>query len=174
MNTVRVKVILVGNSAVGKTSLVRRYVSNEFSERHIETLGARVEKRTISLPNAQVEMMIWDLAGEQDASNLKQSFVQGANGVLYVGDIANCESLKSLEHYASHCRSLLEQPIEFLLLNKSDLGPAEGAVAIVDTLDLNTHWSLSAKTGDRVEAMFNDLAARLLSRLDAEPEAGEN
>jgi len=144
---------------------VRRYISNEFSERHVETLGVRVEKRLEDTANAMVELMLWDLAGNRDGQSWDPGFIGGATVVLYVVDQSNPTSFNSFNKFIAATREQTDAPMSRLLLNKSDLEPAPELQTMLDNLDAN--WSLgspyrvSAKMGDNVSQVFADIAEHL-------------
>lgn len=165
MKHIRAKVILLGRSGVGKTSLVRRYISNEFSERHVETLGVRVEKRVETMADAKVELMLWDLAGGRDGDTWDQGFVAGAAATLYVVDQSDPNSFADFQQFIAATREQVKTPISRLLLNKSDLTPAAELPAMLASLDANsgfgTPQNVSAKLGDNVAQVFADIAQQL-------------
>src|SRR5256884_8127756 len=103
MQRIKTKVCLVGEAAVGKTSLIRRFVQDDFDDRYITTLGAKVSKREIvfDMPNRkqiQMDITIWDIMGEKGFRDLlKEAFFHGAKGVLAVADLTRRRELKNLE-----------------------------------------------------------------------------
>src|SRR3989449_8836289 len=97
----KVKICLVGEGAVGKTSLIRRFIQDQFDDRYISTLGAKVSKKEIRVdgPNGgvDVDMTIWDIMGEKGVRELlKEAYFHGAQGVLAVGDLTRKEKLDDL------------------------------------------------------------------------------
>jgi len=97
----KTKVCLVGEAAVGKTSMIRRYVLDEFEDKYITTLGAKVSKKELAfdLPDkdvrVQMDMTIWDIMGEKGFRDLlKEAFFHGAKGILAVCDITRYSTLK--------------------------------------------------------------------------------
>src|SRR5712691_9656970 len=97
------KVVLLGDGGVGKTSLVRRFVVDQYSDGYITTVGTKVSKRSVSLgsPLAEVEMVmqIWDVLGQKGYSGVQETAIKGAQGVLLVYDATNDESRRALEDY---------------------------------------------------------------------------
>src|SRR5947208_15685138 len=102
MQRIKTKVCLVGEAAVGKTSLIRRFVQDDFDDRYITTLGAKVSKREIvfDMPDRkqiQMDITIWDIMGEKGFRDLlKEAFFHGAKGVLAVADLTRRRTLKDL------------------------------------------------------------------------------
>src|SRR5436853_6817880 len=103
MQRIKTKVCLVGEAAVGKTSLIRRFVQDDFEDRYITTLGAKVSKREIvfDMPDRkqiQMDITIWDIMGEKGFRDLlKEAFFHGAKGVLAVADLTRRRTLRSEE-----------------------------------------------------------------------------
>lgn len=165
MKHIRAKVILLGRSGVGKTSLVRRYISNEFSERHVETLGVRVEKRVEITSTAKVELMLWDLAGEPSGDQWDPGFITGAAATLFVADQSNPETFANFEQFIDATRQQIATPVSRLLLNKSDLPAAAEIPAMLASLDpswgLGDPLQVSAKLGENVAQVFADIAKAL-------------
>src|SRR2546422_6856966 len=128
MKRLKSKVCLVGEKAVGKTSLVRRYVMNMFDEQYITTIGTRVSKKevSVSMPDAarrvQVDMMIWDIMGEKGFRELlKDAYFYGANGILAVADITRRRTLDNLDDWIDGVEDVVGKVPILIAVNKSDL-----------------------------------------------------
>jgi hypothetical protein len=157
---------MLGGFSVGKTSLVRRFVQSVFSDTYLTTVGVKIDKKIVELPGRTVNLILWDLAGEDDTSSLRMSYLRGAAGYVLVADGTRASTLD----VAVSLRERAEAEYGFLpsvlLLNKSDLkdqwviGDDE-----VTALRQNGWWvqSSSARTGDGVEDVFKDLAVRVTS-----------
>ncbi len=115
------KICMLGGFSVGKTSLVKRYVQSVFSETYLTTVGVKIDKKTVNLPDQTVNLILWDLAGEDDISSLRMTNVRGAAGYVLVADGTRPSTLD----VALSLRERVEAdfgPLPFvLLLNKSDL-----------------------------------------------------
>jgi small GTP-binding protein len=155
---------MLGGFSVGKTSLVKRYVESVFSEAYLTTVGVKIDRKTVELPDRIVHLVLWDLAGEDEVASLRLSYLRGASGYLLVADgtrPATLDVALSLQR-----RVEAEQgPLPFsLLLNKHDLaGLWAVADAEIDGLR-RSGWRVrpsSALTGESVEEAFTELAARV-------------
>jgi len=178
MNEIRrmkTKVCLVGEAAVGKTSLIRRYVLEEFEDKYITTLGAKVSKKELSFDyperdiTIQMDMTIWDIMGEKGFRDLlKEAFFHGARGVLAVCDITRKDTLHELNDWIAAVNRVTGNiPVQFLA-NKADLRD-QAKVSEVDVKQLaDSHKSpflfTSAKTGENVEVGFMKLAEMIAAR----------
>ena len=86
MAVIQKKICMVGSFAVGKTSLVARFVRGIFSEKYLTTVGVKIDKRTVAVDDRQVNLLLWDLYGEDDFQKLKLSYLRGASGYFLVVD----------------------------------------------------------------------------------------
>ena len=92
---IKKKICLIGSFAVGKTSLTRRFVSNEFSDDYLTTLGVKIERRDVEYGRTKtVNLMIWDLAGRDEFAQVQKSYLVGAAGLLFVADGTRRETLR--------------------------------------------------------------------------------
>lgn len=142
------KICMLGDFAVGKTSLVRRYVLGEFSPVYHATLGVNIYKHTDTISPAdkkpvQLNQVLWDIEGFQQRIDLLQTYIHGASGAIVVGDVTRDDTLESVTR---HARFFLEQrpgrPV-VLALNKADLLADPGAG------DPETADALAARFGGR-------------------------
>ena len=97
------KVVLLGDGAVGKTSLIARYVVNKFDDKYIATIGTKVSRKDIQVvkPNLiiNLRMMIWDILGQKEYSKIRSASLSGAQGVILVGDLSRPETIQSLNDF---------------------------------------------------------------------------
>src|SRR3972149_5787265 len=163
----KVKVCLVGEHAVGKTSLIRRYVLEEFDDRYIVTLGAKVSKKEMLLtpksgPPVQMDMTIWDIMGSKGFRELlREAYFHGAQGILAVADITRYDTLEDLDSWVeSVFRTVGEIPVAFAV-NKLDLRDqaAFGEEQVKQATEAFNapYFFSSAKTGENVETVFQSL-----------------
>ena len=158
------KICMLGGFSVGKTSLVKRFVQSVFSETYLTTVGVKIDKKTVDLSGRIVNLILWDLAGEDDISSLRMSYLRGAAGYVLVADGTRRPTLD----VALSLRQRVEAdfgPLPFvLLLNKNDL-QEQWAIGDGEVEGLRqTGWwvrSTSARTGEGVEDAFRTLAERV-------------
>jgi small GTP-binding protein len=165
------KVCLLGDFAVGKTSLVRRFVYNLFNDKYISTIGVKVSRKTVAVPRdgevVELTMMLWDLAGSEEFNQVRASYLRGAAGAVLVCDLTRPETLDSLRAYADDLLSVSPGAQLMLATNKRDLADQQQLTpAQIETVaaDLNApHYLTSAKTGDEVETLFRHLGQLLVA-----------
>ena len=152
------KICLLGGFGVGKTSLVSRYVHSIFSDKYLTTLGVKIEKKAVTVEEKSVELIIWDLHGDDEFQKVNMSYLRGASGYLLVADGTRRHSIDTalMLHEAAR-RSIGNVPF-ILVVNKVDLADSweidptaleRFGVPVVRT---------SAKSGENVEDTFAALA----------------
>lgn len=167
------KVIVIGAGAVGKTSLLHRFVENKFSFQYKLTIGADFLSKVIvgfPDPESTVKLQIWDIGGQERYRFLRSSFFEGANGALAVFDVSRQQTFIELEEWLSDLRRFAGEDIPFIILgNKIDLiqeiggkYDREGAKVLAQNED--TYFvETSAKTGENVEEAFLNLTKKMLN-----------
>ncbi|HYU06636.1 MAG TPA: Rab family GTPase [Thermoplasmata archaeon] len=167
----KVKVVLLGDGGVGKTSLVRRFVVDQYSDDYITTVGTKVSKKSVNVGSAldEVEMImqIWDVLGQKGYSGVQETAIKGAQGVLVVYDVTNGESRRAIDDYWMPAVWRLAGVIPMVLAaNKSDLAEdrvwAEEYLYFLAQKYTCPGILTSAKTGDKVELAFKALGDQIL------------
>ena len=116
------KVVLVGDSGVGKTNIMSKYLKNEFREDSKATVGVEFGSKQFNIQGHQVKAQIWDTAGQERFKNIQASYYKGANGILVVYDITNRESFEHLNSWLIEIEKNGNKNVYKLLIgNKSDL-----------------------------------------------------
>ncbi|MFQ6127580.1 MAG: Rab family GTPase [Thermoplasmata archaeon] len=169
----KMKICLLGDRGVGKTSLVRKHVLGQFDDRYLPTIGAKVMKKRIEVPMegintpTQIDMTIWDIAGERRFDRrLLESYLEGAQGLLAVCDVTEKKTLAHIDDWVDGAFKITGSIPTHIIANKCDLhdsfriGASEVALSseAYDSYRLFT----SAKRGDNVNTVFYDLARRVL------------
>ena len=161
-----IKITLLGDKNVGKTSLVYRYIENKFRESYKATLGVNLLKKDMEVDGDGVSAQIWDLGGQDSFKSLRKLYLEGSNGALVMFDLTERKTFDKLNEWIESFKEVRgEQPL-VLIGNKSDL---ENQRKITDmeasqyAKDNNMELILtSAKTGQNVEEAFIKLTKRIL------------
>lgn len=166
------KVIIIGSGAVGKTSLLHRFVENKFSFRYKLTIGADFLSKVIEgypNPDTTCKLQIWDIGGQERYKFLRSSFFDGANGALVVFDISRWHTYEELNDWVSDLREFAGEGVPFILIgNKVDLikdvyGEYDKEGVEQYAKSENTYFvETSAKTGENVEGAFLNLTHRMI------------
>ncbi|MFQ6059731.1 MAG: Rab family GTPase [Thermoplasmata archaeon] len=170
----KAKICLVGEPAVGKTSLIRRYVLDEFDDDYIATLGAKVTKKDVeitdsTLGNLSVNLLIWDIMGDKGFRELyKEAFFHGAQGIMAVCDVTRKETLSELRTWIKSVSRVAGRIPTHFLGNKIDLS-RKRIVSESDVRELSSSYKsnyvmTSAKTGKNVERAFKEMARRIVAK----------
>ncbi|KYK29976.1 MAG: hypothetical protein AYK23_04815 [Candidatus Proteinoplasmatales archaeon SG8-5] len=179
------KIVLLGDSAVGKTSLINRYVLNEYSDDYISTVGTKVSKKDVTLEvdgeDRTVNLMIWDMLGQDGYMLSQASQFEGSHGAMLVADVTRPDTIDRLEKYwipmLLKVLGTIRIPLIFIA-NKADLGTRDSLPTCWDMLkdldgrynlgmkellpeEFNTKFLTSAKTGGNVEIAFTALTYML-------------
>jgi len=177
------KIVLLGDTAVGKTSLIRRYVFDQFEDSYVQTIGSKVTKKDLVLKrdgkDIKMSLMIWDLLGLQGFTALHANAFVGVHGALLVSDLRRKDTLKSFERYWLPLLFDVVYNVPLVFVgNKADLKTqtklrpkdmdniaSKYNVGIIQDLpeDLSPYYLTSAKTGENVEKAFQSLGHLLLS-----------
>jgi len=161
------KICMLGSFAVGKTSLVRRFVESIFSPEYFTTVGAKVDKKDVEVAGKKMTMVLWDLYGEDDFQKIRWSHFGGAFGFLLVADGTRRATLDKAIELEEKARAAVGVLPFVFVINKSDLADeweidneAQASLAAKGWKILHT----SAKTGEGVEAAFLALAQAMLDK----------
>jgi small GTP-binding protein len=161
---VQKKICMLGGFSVGKTSLVKRFVESVFSETYLTTVGVKIDKKIVELSDRVINLILWDLAGEDDISSLRMSYLRGAAGYVLVADGTRPSTLEVALSLRRRVEAEFGALPFVLLLNKNDL-QEQWAIGEEEVEDLRRDgwWvrSTSARTGEGVEDAFGTLADRV-------------
>ena len=116
------KVLLIGNSSVGKSSLLLRFVDNQWNDLFVPTIGVDFKIRTMEIDNKNVKLQIWDTAGQERFKNITASYYRGAHGIFVVYDISDTESFKNINNWLIEIEKNANKNVYKILVgNKCDL-----------------------------------------------------
>jgi small GTP-binding protein len=156
---------MLGGFGVGKTSLVSRFVHSIFSDKYLTTVGVKIEKKSVELDGQQIDLIVWDLHGEDDFQKLHMSYLRGTAGYLLVADATRRTTLDTALMLHAKAQWAIGQPVPAMLaINKTDLaGTWEIDRETIDQLKCPI-VKTSAKTGDQVSETFSALTRAMLAR----------
>ena len=118
----KIKIMIIGESKIGKTSLISRYCNNEFYGAYLSTIGIDFQIKNIMLNNKKIRLQIWDTAGEERYRNIAKNYFQSSDGFIVVYDISNSDSFDKLDNWIEQIKNNSQEKSKMILFgNKSDL-----------------------------------------------------
>ena len=164
------KLIVIGPAAVGKTSLIRRFVENQFSFNYKSTIGVDFLAKTIRLEDEKiVKLAIWDVGGQARFRLLRRNFYEGTHSAILVFDLSRANTFPKMKDWLIDMRSIIEHKIPLIMLgNKSDLLSEVGEVIDREEpkrfaeREESLYLETSAKSGENVEKAFKELTNQML------------
>lgn len=157
---------MLGSFAVGKTSLVRRYVDSIYNDAYQTTVGVKVDKKVLQVDSADVTLLLWDIYGEDEFQKMHWSYLRGSSGYLLVADGTRRATLeKALALEQKVLEEVGEIPFVFII-NKCDLIQEWELDPALEAQFTSKNWTIlrsSAKTGENVEEAFLQLTRKMLT-----------
>ena len=164
---ISIKSTLIGNSGVGKTCIIKRYSENKFNPQELTSSGGSYSQKILKINNKTIQLEIWDTAGQEQYRSLGRHFYKNAYIVCLVYDITNKESFNDLKEWYSDLKMYGEEfTVVAIVGNKSDCYENEEvkedeAKEYAKSINAN-YFLVSAKTGDNIEYMFDNLVKKYL------------
>ena len=161
------KVVVIGDGAVGKTSLIKRFVQDVFDDRYLNTIGAKVMKKEVGVNRpdtgeiVDLKLILWDIAGQETFNTVKKAYYRGASGAIVVCDVTRRDTMDNLHRWIENLFDVSDVIPMVIIVNKIDL---EGEIQF-NAEDVEREYApynagvfkTSAKTGENVEMIFHEL-----------------
>ena len=158
------KVVVVGNTKVGKSCILSKYIKDSVDLHTPPTIGAAYSTKVVSLPSGQVRLQLWDTAGQEQFRSLAPMYYRGANVVILVFDVTSKESLEDLDNWSAEIADQAPQGVKTVLVgNKIDLisercVSIETAKSVANSIGASFYAETSAITGIGINEVFNKIA----------------
>ena len=163
---IKKKIVMLGSFAVGKTSLVQRYVNSIFSEKYHTTIGVKIDQKSINVDGKEVNLLLWDIHGEDDYQKVKPTYLMGASACFIVIDGTRKDSLNVACSLCQMSKQTIPEASIIVLINKSDLKD-EWDLDEEDMFKLNSEGyeviETSAKTDTGVDEAFERITRLMLN-----------
>ena len=167
------KIILIGPGSVGKTSIINRFVHNQFASSYKMTMGVDLLNKEVHLGESIAKLNMWDIGGQERFKFMRRNFYRGTSGALLIFDLSRAYTYEVLtKQWYSEMKKLVGHKVPFILIgNKVDLVPDVGEVInpkepkrFAENND-SIYIQTSAKTGENIEEAFMELTRRLISNI---------
>jgi Ras-related protein Rab-8A len=174
---IKIKLCVLGDPSVGKTSLIRHYTEGYFKENYLSTIGVAFNRKTIELnidsESKAVNMTIWDLGGQSLFAAVRANYLNGAQGILLMFDLTNKASLSHIRDWFIDVTQVLGNVPLLIIGNKSDLDYNPNIKSIAKELSKQLRpdigfYITSAKEGTNMEQVFEDIAMKILEKITEE------
>jgi small GTP-binding protein len=169
------KIVVLGDAAVGKTSLINMYIEQSFSEDYKPTLGANIIRKDVYVDkiNASVRLIMWDLAGQEKYNVIRSMYFQGCVGALLVYDVTRSNTFETIDSkWLKDFKKYVKKEGTYILIgNKVDLKDervvsTEEGENYAKKIEASDFIETSAKYGENVEQAFNNLVHQILKKLN--------
>ena len=168
------KIVLIGNTAVGKTSLVNKYVTNQFQLNYIPTLGVNVMIKDLEIDGTSIQLLIWDVGGQDKWARVRNMYYRGSRAAITVFDTTDPVSWEKVpdlvDEYENSIKATKKYESALILLgNKIDLiderkiNKKQGE-EMRNKIKASAYFETSAKTGENVEDAFTKIARELITK----------
>jgi small GTP-binding protein len=159
------KICMLGSFAVGKTSLVRRFVESIYSEAYHTTVGVKIDKKVVRHNGAEISLLLWDLYGEDEFQKMRWTYLRGTHGYLLVADGTRRNTLEKAFQLEQRVREEVGDVPFIFVINKEDLIQDWELDPAMESQLTARNWTIlrcSAKTGENVDEAFSQLARKML------------
>ncbi|TFG26465.1 MAG: GTP-binding protein [Promethearchaeota archaeon] len=162
LNMYNYKILLLGNKSVGKTSLLLRFLTNEFMNEVLDTVGVNLYSKCLKIENQNIRLNIWDFSGEQKFKFILPTYCKGADGAFLIYDITNRESFEDLRYWISFIKKYAKNIPTMLIGTKLDLNEyrvvsKRNIKELIKEFNPLSYIELSSKSGNNIEIPFNIL-----------------
>ncbi|KAL2526976.1 Ras-related protein RABD2a [Abeliophyllum distichum] len=168
------KLLLIGDSGVGKSCLLLRFADDSYLESYISTIGVDFKIRTVEQDGKTIKLQIWDTAGQERFRTITSSYYRGAHGIIIVYDVTDQESFNNVKQWLNEIDRYASENVNKILVgNKSDLADNRAvsydtAKAFADEIGI-PFMETSAKNATNVEQAFMAMAADIKTRMASQP-----
>ena len=177
--SVTFKILTIGESGVGKTCILRRFVENKFLKNHLATIGIDFKTKTLTINNQEIKLKIWDTAGQERFRNITTQYYKGADGIVLVYDVTDEASYEKIKDWMDQILSNTQkEDIGLVLLgNKCDMEPRnvteEQGNKMAEELKIS-YFETSALTGQGIKEAFEQLTRDIMKKKGVGNDNGEN
>jgi Ras-related protein Rab-1A len=162
------KLVIIGDSGVGKSCILLRFADDTFTENYYSTIGVDFRFKCVDIGERKCKLQIWDTAGQERFKTVTSAYYRGADGIIIVFDQTDRESFNNVQHWIDDISKYsTEEPSKIIIANKEDISDERKSVKMEDIAELEKKTGLeviktSAKTGENIDYAFKKLTQKLL------------
>jgi small GTP-binding protein len=165
------KILLLGDTTVGKTAFILRFCENKFEEGSLATIGVDIKTKFLTRQDKKIQLQIWDTAGQERFRSIAKNSYKGAHGILLMYDISSAETFKHIKNWINDIKMKINKPLEQLALivlgNKCDLPEEKRKVDEQDKIDFKNEYGLniievSAKENKNINESMIELIDKMI------------
>ena len=162
------KLVIIGDSGVGKSCILLRFADDTFTENYYSTIGVDFRFKCVDIGERKCKLQIWDTAGQERFKTVTSAYYRGADGIIIVFDHTDRESFNNVQHWIDDISKYsTEEPSKIIIANKEDISDERKSVKMEDIAELEKKTGLeviktSAKTGENIDYAFKKLTQKLL------------
>ena len=166
------KIVILGDTSVGKTCFFNRYVDNTFEEKTLGTIGIEYRLKNVQLENGStIKLQIWDTAGQERFNSISKSYYRGAHAIILIFSVDNKKSFENVKTWVNQIKEETNEKITLILVgnkidlvDKREIMESEGE-ELANEFDIN-YYECSAKTGENINLAFNELIKKMVKKID--------
>ena len=173
------KILLLGDSSVGKTCILTRYSENTFQEDHLATIGLDFKQKIVNLDNGKtVKVQIWDTAGQDRFKSITKNYYKGAHGIILIYDVTTRRTFDNVRSWIDTIKEEVSDKVSVILVGNKIDNNDNRKVTTKEGQEIANEYKLpfyetSAKTGDNIDKAFNDLITRVVDVFGKYEEKGQ-
>ena len=162
------KLVIIGDSGVGKSCILLRFADDTFTENYYSTIGVDFRFKCVDIGERKCKLQIWDTAGQERFKTVTSAYYRGADGIIIVFDQTDRESFNNVQNWIDDISKYsTEEPSKIIIANKEDISDERKSVKMEDIAELEKKTGLeviktSAKTGENIDYAFKKLAQQLI------------
>ena len=175
---INLKILLLGDSTVGKTTLILKYVDGFFPTIHVATIGVEFKKKKINIDGININLQIWDTAGQERFRGVTKTFLKGAHGIILIYDITNQKTFENVKNWINQIKEEVSNKVTIILVgNKIDdedhrVVSTEQGEKMANDFGL-MFFECSAKSGVNIDSTFNELVKKTVENYSKVKMEGE-
>ena len=173
------KILLIGDSGVGKSSILNRFVDNTYLENNMSTIGVDFKIKTIELDGKTIKLQLWDTAGQERFRVITSSYYRGVQGIIIVYDVTNVDTFKNVDFWLSEVQKFASPDVVKILIgNKSDI-TSKKVIDYTTGCEYANEFNMkfietSAKNNSNIEDVFNKLSVDIKNNTNIQPIRNDN